>query len=133
MKILKILILLTFFISPVKAEFDIKAKKVILQDFLSGEILYEKNTTVDVGKVIARIGEVGEKIDSQPKSSEKEDNKKEKKTVTSSEPKIVLEEPEEKVKKVQKQTSNKFYSPLVKSIAKTEGISFEELDIIINE
>ena len=94
------------------------------------EILYEKNTTVDVGKVIARIGEVGEKIDSQTKSSEKEDNKKEKETVTSSDPKIVLEEPEEKVKKVQKQTSNKFYSPLVKSIAKKEGVDFKILDSI---
>ena len=94
------------------------------------EILYEKNTTVDVGKVIARIGEVGEKIDSQTKSSEKEDNKKEKETVTSSEPKIALEEPEEKVKKVQKQTSNKFYSPLVKSIAKKEGVDFKILDSI---
>ena len=42
-KILKILILLAFFISPVKGEFSIKAEKAILQDFLSGEILYEKN------------------------------------------------------------------------------------------
>ena len=30
------------FLLSVKAEFDIKARTVILQDFLSGEVLYEK-------------------------------------------------------------------------------------------
>ena len=30
-------------INQVKAQFDIKARSAILQDFLSGEILYEKN------------------------------------------------------------------------------------------
>ena len=47
-KILKILILLTFFISPAKAEFNIKAEKAILQDFLSGEILYEKDADAQI-------------------------------------------------------------------------------------
>ena len=37
----KILILISF-ITPVKAEFDIKATTVILQDFSSGKILFEK-------------------------------------------------------------------------------------------
>ena len=42
LKIIKLLIPLILFISPVKAEFDVKARTAILQDFLSGEILYEK-------------------------------------------------------------------------------------------
>ena len=42
-KIIKLLIALIFFISPVKAEFDVKARTAILQDALSGEILYEKS------------------------------------------------------------------------------------------
>ena len=42
-KFIKLLIVLIFFISPVKAEFDVKARTAILQDTLSGEILYEKS------------------------------------------------------------------------------------------
>ena len=38
----KILIRL-FLFSPVKAAFEIKATTAILQDYLSGEILFEKN------------------------------------------------------------------------------------------
>ena len=48
LKIIKLLILLIFFISPVKAEFDVKARTAILQDFLSGEILYEKNADLSI-------------------------------------------------------------------------------------
>ncbi len=36
------LLLVFFIINPVNAEFNIKAKTAILQDYLSGEILYEK-------------------------------------------------------------------------------------------
>ena len=42
-KILKIIIPLILLISPVKAEFNIEARTAILQDYLSGEILYEKD------------------------------------------------------------------------------------------
>jgi D-alanyl-D-alanine carboxypeptidase (penicillin-binding protein 5/6) len=42
-KVLKIVFILTFLITPVSAEFNIKAKTAILQDYLSGEILYEKD------------------------------------------------------------------------------------------
>ena len=48
LKIIKLLILLIFFISPVKAEFDVKARSAILQDFLSCEILYEKNADLSI-------------------------------------------------------------------------------------
>ncbi len=42
-KIFKLIIVFLFFINPAKAEFEVKAETAILQDFLSGEILYEKN------------------------------------------------------------------------------------------
>ena len=48
LKIIKLLIILIFFISPAKAEFDIKARTAILQDYLSGEILYEKNADLSI-------------------------------------------------------------------------------------
>ena len=48
MKIIKLLILLIFFISPVKAEFNIKARTAILQDYLSGQILYEKQADLSI-------------------------------------------------------------------------------------
>jgi len=48
LKIFKILIPLILIVSPVKAEFDIKARTAILQDYLSGEILYEKNPDLSI-------------------------------------------------------------------------------------
>ena len=38
------LLLIFFYILPVKANFDIKAKTAILQDYHSGQILFEKYT-----------------------------------------------------------------------------------------
>ena len=37
-----------FLFSPVKADFEIKARTAILQDYLSGEILYEKNADLSI-------------------------------------------------------------------------------------
>ena len=37
------LLLIFFYILPVKANFDIKAKTAILQDYHSGQILFEKH------------------------------------------------------------------------------------------
>ena len=42
------LLLVFFIIKPVNAEFNIKAKTVILQDYLSGEILYEKEPDMSI-------------------------------------------------------------------------------------
>ena len=42
------LLLVFFIIRPVNAEFNIKAKTVILQDYLSGEILYEKEPDMSI-------------------------------------------------------------------------------------
>jgi len=47
-KIIKLLIALIFFITPAKAEFDVKARTAILQDALSGEILYEKSADLSI-------------------------------------------------------------------------------------
>jgi len=47
-KVIKILIILFFIINPANAEFNIKARTVILQDYLSGEILYEKNADLSI-------------------------------------------------------------------------------------
>ena len=42
------LFILAFIISPANANFDIKASTVILQDYLSGEILYEKDADLSI-------------------------------------------------------------------------------------
>ena len=47
-KIYLIIILFFINISTIASEFDIKAKTVILQDFLSGEILYEKEPDLSI-------------------------------------------------------------------------------------
>ena len=88
------------------------------------EILYQKNDTVAVGEVIARIGESGETI-KETKKEVKEEIIEEVKD----KPKEVVVDTLEKVKS-QKNKSNKFYSPLVRSIAKKEGIDLVKLDSI---
>ena len=42
-KIISKLLIIFFFLFPAKAEIEIKATTAILQDYLSGEILYEKD------------------------------------------------------------------------------------------
>ena len=88
------------------------------------EILYQKNDTVAVGEVIARIGESGEKVE-----PEKNENKE--KIDTEIEKEVVSDIPaKEEIVQSPPQSSRKFYSPLVKSIAKKENISLSELDTI---
>ena len=91
------------------------------------KILYKENDTVAVGEVIAIIDLDGE---------EQKENKEDKKEVTKKEE--IQEKPEEikkpEVKEQKIETdytkSKRFYSPLVKNIAKKEGISLEQLDSI---
>ena len=85
------------------------------------EILYNKNDTIEVGKVIARIG------DSKEISSIK---KTETAMVSSSVRKEeVIEDVVIQDKQVpSNENTRKFYSPLVKSIAKREGINLNELE-----
>ena len=88
------------------------------------EILYKKNDTVAVGEVIARIGESGEKVE-----PEKNENKE--KIDIEIEKEVVSDIPaKEEIVQSPLQSSRKFYSPLVKSIAKKENINLSELDAI---
>ncbi len=48
LKKLRLLLILISLIVPAKAEFDVKARTVILQDYLSGKILYEKNPDLSI-------------------------------------------------------------------------------------
>ena len=102
------------------------------------EILFDKNETVEVDTIIARIGtEDSDKLDDSTKTKDLNENKTEE---PKDEPKQdSKEEPKEEFKKDNKidvfnkninDEKNKFYSPLVKSIAKKEGISKSELDNI---
>ena len=87
------------------------------------ELLYNVNDVVEVGTVIARIAKDGESIEAPIETSTEKSKHEE-----------VVDEPAltAKVTRSEKTEfkSNKFYSPLVKSIAKAEGVSFEELDFI---
>ena len=83
------------------------------------EILFKVNDVVEVGTVIARIGTEGE-------------------TPIEKSPEVVKETQAEKAPQVDpvaasisSNESRRFHSPLVKSIAKTEGIPSEELNSII--
>ncbi len=87
------------------------------------KILYKENDLVPVGEVIAIINtgdEVAEEAEteSDPKPEEEMNNKDEEKS-TPSDSEININS-----------SSSRFYSPLVKSIAKQEGISQQELDSI---
>ena len=102
----------------------------------SGEIisiLFDANETVEVGTVIGVIGQKGEKIDDEvapdKSNSTDKDLYKVNKDVTSS-----VEIPSNNLEvdlKNDDNTSNRFYSPLVRSIAKKEGINLSELDNIV--
>ena len=96
------------------------------------EILFKVNDVVPVGEVIARIGGSGDKIVEKPSKEDKE---------IKDVPKIIKEEPKEEVQKTEIKekkeevkkpivSSSRFYSPLVRSIAKKENINLTELDTL---
>ena len=90
------------------------------------EILFNKNDVVPVGEVIAKIGQKGENI-VEPKANEKKEldsNQNEDSQIKA--PEIVAQNKSFSDEK----KSDRFYSPLVKSIAKKENISFQELESI---
>ena len=95
------------------------------------DIVANKNDTVDVGSVIGYIGDSSEKTDLNIKKSNDIDHNK--KEVNSQE-----EEDDQVKTKIKtsssfnniKDNSNRFYSPLVRSIAKREGINTQELESI---
>ena len=102
----------------------------------SGEIisiLFDANETVEVGTVIGVIGEKGEKIKSEAAPDKSDLTDKDlynvNEDVTSS-VEIPSNDLEVDLKNDYK-TSNRFYSPLVRSIAKKEGLNLSELDNIV--
>ncbi|MEO9571539.1 MAG: dihydrolipoamide acetyltransferase family protein [Polaribacter sp.] len=89
------------------------------------EILFEKDDVVAVGETIAVIEIEGEEIETE--------------TITNLEIPKVVKELEKTIEQVvdtvsapiaKKTDSRKFYSPLVRNIAQTEGVTQEELDSI---
>ena len=97
------------------------------------ELLFDKNDTVEVNTIIARIGTE----DSDTLDSDTQDSTSDVKEIISEE--ISEDTPKEDMVKKEvvsekKDTQNKdervFYSPVVKSIAKKEGISLDELSLI---
>lgn len=98
------------------------------------EILAQVNDTIPVGDVIARIGSADEKVDNAPEKTEEiADETQKPQTEPTAKPETnqieavsTLPTQKDKVKSSQK----RFYSPLVKSIAREEGLSQSELDAI---
>ena len=96
------------------------------------EILYKVNDVVAVGEVIARVGGEGDSVKDTPSennNSESEENSKEQ-IEEESLPNIDLEKPKEDTGQAEHPSSSRFYSPLVKSIAKKEDIALSELESI---
>jgi 2-oxoglutarate dehydrogenase E2 component (dihydrolipoamide succinyltransferase) len=91
------------------------------------ELLFNKNDTVEVNTIIARIGtENSDSLDSNLKGSISDDKQDSDKEIKGN--KQTVESPIEKAPESKK--DRVFYSPLVKSIAKKEDISLDELSFI---
>ena len=100
------------------------------------ELLFNKNDTVEVNTIIARIGtEDSDSLDSLTSSNDNKQQSSKEKVSIKEEVAVKEDTPIEKSIIDQKtETATKkdrvFYSPLVKSIVKKEGISTEELSSI---
>lgn len=88
------------------------------------EILFEENDVVKVGEVLA-IVDADVKAESTPKVAEEKPQKEE----TVSTP-VLEQNNTEEVEVLRTDASGRFYSPLVRSMAKKEGISAAELNQI---
>ena len=91
------------------------------------EILFAQNDTVSVGEVIAIIGEEGEELEKKQVTTNDESDEAVEKSISN--------EKDENITNVHVQEnnsdnrkSNRFFSPLVKSIAKKENIKLSELE-----
>jgi 2-oxoglutarate dehydrogenase E2 component (dihydrolipoamide succinyltransferase) len=92
------------------------------------ELMFQEGDVVAVGKVIAIIDMEGEEEEeSEEKQGEKEEEPAGEKPATKPAEPAVESEP---ASKADFAASERFYSPLVKSISKQENISIEELDRI---
>jgi len=101
------------------------------------EILFNEGDVVAVGSVFAVINSEIESENTASEIDSSTDNEKEQKTIENEQKSIeqeILQPLEDNVNIISEnnyKNSKKFYSPLVKSIAEKEGISIEELDIIV--
>ena len=93
------------------------------------ELLYEQNDTVEVNTVIARIAtEDSDTLDSKPDNNDVEVKEDSPDPVESKEKETSVDKKEEDQDHGDRRRV--FYSPLVKSIAKKEGVSLDELSSI---
>ena len=101
------------------------------------EILFNEGDVVAVGSVFAVINSEIESENTASEIDSSTDNEKEQKSIENEQKSIeqeILQPLEDNVNIISEnnyKNSKKFYSPLVKSIAEKEGISIEELDIIV--
>ena len=93
-------------------------------------ILYKVNDVVEVGKVIAKIGNESEITNSEDSDKNKEFNDEIDKNVETDEDINDHSDKKIKIDKVPKIKTKRFYSPLVKSMAKKENVALEELENI---
>ncbi len=90
--------------------------------------MFKEGDVVQVGTVIAQISsEAGAKVAETPKTNTPETNKT---VITGAETKTASVTSIPSVSKTDFSKTEKFYSPLVKNIAKEEGVSLEELENI---
>jgi 2-oxoglutarate dehydrogenase E2 component (dihydrolipoamide succinyltransferase) len=93
------------------------------------EILFEEGDTVPVGKAIAIIKIEGEDEQDEPDGGEKPDTDINTEKPASKEEETTAQ-PEQEVVEGDYSSASRFYSPLVKSIAKNEQIKLKELEQI---
>ena len=95
------------------------------------ELLFDKNATVEVNTIIARIGtDASDNLDSVQDNTAKEEVVEEEQS-KKEDTQQNEQNKEDKIEvKTEKKENRIFYSPLVKSIAKKDGISLEELQSI---
>ncbi len=95
------------------------------------EILFQEDDVVEIGKAIAIINTEGEAVAPKPSPAVVETstaNEVQKEVVPQSTPEPVLVAAEIPKASVSASTNGRFYSPLVRNIAKAENISFQELE-----
>jgi len=93
-------------------------------DGVISKILFPENSLVAVGEILAIISIGGEENGKSEKSAEDTEAKK----IVDKEKTPINDSNEENAIENVRELSNRFYSPLVKTIAKQENISFEELE-----
>jgi 2-oxoglutarate dehydrogenase E2 component (dihydrolipoamide succinyltransferase) len=99
------------------------------------EFLFDEGETVEIGKVIALISLDGEVVDDDSSAHDKKvpakkDEKKQPEKTEKTELKEGIKDAEEIEILPAKGSSGRFYSPLVRNIAKEEGITMVELENI---